>query len=121
MKNHRIIIAATIVGLTVVALRAGAAISVTGGTRHVLIENGLPDNPAPIELDKPFEAGYLELQQSGVWLPNYPFQPFPFEYSASEWVSTGPIYIQTHLVSRPNNFLDCKAADWGNLNFTEDA
>jgi hypothetical protein len=52
MKNHRIIIATTIVGLSGLASRAGAAISVTDGMLHVVV-NGRSGSDAD---DEPFVA-----------------------------------------------------------------
>jgi hypothetical protein len=59
MKNHQIIIAATIVGLTVLASRAGAAISVTDGTLHAHVYRYIhnwPYDPYELEMttDQPF-------------------------------------------------------------------
>jgi hypothetical protein len=52
MKHHRTIIAATIVGLTVLASRAGAAFIVTDGTLHVAADYSSVDKPfVPPETD----------------------------------------------------------------------
>lgn len=105
MKNHRIIFAATIVGLTVLASRAGAAIIVTDGTLEVHLRSFEVDRTVDVPLVPPIT--HLALSLSA-----YLF--------ASETVSfaDGLGRISTE-VGAVNN-LDQGTRASGSLNITED-